>query len=378
MELRGSCSAQRKRARDAARAIGGFTLVELLVVIAIIGILVAMLLPAIQAARESARRTSCTNNLKQIGLAALNFESSKKRLPPGYLAGFNYLNPIEAEEGGDPTRPHQFTGVFTYLLPYMEATQVADLFTSFYNISVDGYDVSFDQRLGPWSAAQAHLAELLCPSVPPEQPQNAYINKIYAQLVSGRFAMRSQSFDPSDPVMNGARLGLTHYLGVSGVWGRVAPHLVFDILDGAGPRNVNNELIGVFSTRSKTHLGKVIDGTSHTLMFGEAPGTVGTGMPLSNPQSGSTDFYTGLAQGNIWAGWGTLPAAFGLEVSRENNFTGNGEVYDTMWLYYGSVHTSIANFVFVDGSVRGLSKDIDLTTFESLSTMHGQETRNVD
>src|SRR4051794_36734371 len=66
----------------------GFTLVELLVVIAIIGILVALLLPAIQAAREAARRTQCTNKIKQIGLAIINYESAKKVLPMAYTPNF--------------------------------------------------------------------------------------------------------------------------------------------------------------------------------------------------------------------------------------------------------------------------------------------------
>ncbi len=76
-----TCSRQSSALSGARR---GFTLVELLVVIAIIGVLVALLLPAVQAAREAARRIQCTNNMKQLGLAVLNYESAKKELPPAY------------------------------------------------------------------------------------------------------------------------------------------------------------------------------------------------------------------------------------------------------------------------------------------------------
>ncbi len=95
----------------------GFTLVELLVVIAIIGILVALLLPAIQAAREAARRSQCTNNLKQLGLAALNYESSKKRLPPS----------VEISAATMTGAANGAWGVHGYLLDYIEEQSVRGL-----------------------------------------------------------------------------------------------------------------------------------------------------------------------------------------------------------------------------------------------------------
>src|SRR6476469_1325288 len=95
-----------------------FTLVELLVVIAIIGILVALLLPAIQAAREAARRTQCANNIKQLGLATINFISAKKSFPVGLQGPSALHNSDPAYEG--PV----WTNVMVELLPFIEQTNL--------------------------------------------------------------------------------------------------------------------------------------------------------------------------------------------------------------------------------------------------------------
>ncbi len=103
---------------------GAFTLVELLVVITIIGILIALLLPAVQAAREAARRTQCSNNLKQIGLAAHNFEQANGRFPPGYLGPIPQSNSTSAAEFSTQV---QQMGCLSFLLPFMELSNVGDL-----------------------------------------------------------------------------------------------------------------------------------------------------------------------------------------------------------------------------------------------------------
>src|SRR5207249_4345210 len=102
----------------------GFTLIELLVVIAIIGVLIGLLLPAVQKVREAANRASCQNNLHQIALAAMNYESSFKRLPPGINISPHSDDPNEAS--ANITNPYAgpYTGVLAYLLPYMEQDNI--------------------------------------------------------------------------------------------------------------------------------------------------------------------------------------------------------------------------------------------------------------
>src|SRR5215204_470541 len=109
------CLLPRRRCRIASAA---FTLVELLVVIAIIGILVALLLPAIQAAREAARRSQCSINMKQLGIGVLNYESARKQLPP----------PGQCDSTGSATTTYVIHSTATEILPYIEQIAVYDMF----------------------------------------------------------------------------------------------------------------------------------------------------------------------------------------------------------------------------------------------------------
>jgi len=294
-----------------------FTLVELLVVITIIGILIALLLPAVQAAREAARRTQCSNNLKQIGLAAHNFQTAYGRFPPGYLG------PIPQGPSASGFTDAQYAGSLAYILPYMELSSISDLLDT--DVAAHaGISVLDITRVGDpwwsrsqaWTLAQTKIGAFTCPSDMP-----------YEKL--GPFAMILFYMDGSTGTMlavsfvgtEGDVLGRTNYLGCAGYLGHTN-NTGFDYWQG------------VFWNRSRMDFRDITDGSSNTLLFGEIMG-------------GESNSYVWFSAGNMATGWG---------------------LSDTPgWWQFSSYHPRVVQFCLADGSVAPLSTGIDFNTYLYLS-----------
>jgi prepilin-type N-terminal cleavage/methylation domain-containing protein/prepilin-type processing-associated H-X9-DG protein len=204
-----------------------FTLIELLVVIAIIGVLIALLLPAVQAAREAARRSQCTNNLKQIALAALNYENKQGSLPPGHYSQRRSIAPTSVSLG---------VNAFVFILPEMEQTALAAAYN--FDIAIrDAENVT---------AAHIGINSLLCPSDPlaastspldafyPFRPSNL------RQQFRSYHANRGMFYEGTYYNFNSSCLPVT--------------------------REANTGVISDFASRK---LAEITDGTSNTMLFGE-------------------------------------------------------------------------------------------------------------
>jgi len=293
----------------------GFTLVELLVVITIIAILIALLLPAVQAAREAARRMQCSNNLKQLGLAAHNFENQNGRFPPGYLG------PLP-QTLGKPPFDTQFVNCLSFILPFMELTMVsepmdADM-ASYGGISVFDVDkkgTPYWGREGAWRMAQTRISTFVCPSdLPYTKTDPIAIIHFFYDTSKNEGTMEGVVFADGA----GTPLARTNYLGVGGYIGYIAQP-AYDFLRG------------VFYNRSKTAFRDIQDGSSHTLLFGEARG----------------DEQNSYA----WIGAGVMATAWGLSD-------------EPGWYQFSSHHSGIVQFCIADGSVRQISTKIESDMFK--------------
>jgi prepilin-type N-terminal cleavage/methylation domain-containing protein/prepilin-type processing-associated H-X9-DG protein len=208
----------RESAGRRARALG-FTLVELLVVIAIIGILVALLLPAIQAAREAARRSQCKNNLRQVCLAALNFESSRKELPIGRKKGF--------QPNGEAISQW---GHLALILPYAEEESVHGL-------------IDFNEPTGTSPARLAKISFFVCPTDSEDRMDNSTCSNSGVWLGAGRATYRGNG---------GADTGQTT-----------------QVASATGLDEYTEKNNGVFVTNRAVKLKQITDGLSHTAMYSE-------------------------------------------------------------------------------------------------------------
>ena len=321
----------------------GFTLVELLVVIAIIGVLVALLLPAVQSARESSRRTSCSNNLKQIAQAAHNFHDVFQRLPPGHLG------PLPHTTYETQRTSNQCLGTLAHLMAYMEQVPANNLIDT--NPLPDVVSTHWANTRMTHVAAESRVKSFTCPST------NAYATP---DFVAAELGMYINSAGGAANIAYGwsnasfgngyvLTFGRTNYLGTAGYLGNMPDRNVSAANVqrlGIPPPATSITYEGVFGARSKTRFANISDGTSNTFIFGEAIG-------------GRIDRRLNMAF--TWVGAGPLAMYLGL--------TDNGQPGRNWW-FFNSEHPGIVQFAFADGSVRKVSPNISYANFINFGGMH--------
>ncbi|MDY0169443.1 MAG: DUF1559 domain-containing protein [Thermoguttaceae bacterium] len=292
-----------------------FTLVELLVVIAIIGILIALLLPAVQSAREAARRMQCSNNLKQMGLALHNYANVwKEYFPPAGAGGYRHA-------------------LFTCMLPYLEQQALYDSMMALEREDPNNYSTFEDE---------AHKFTVIPGYVCPSWPHPA----VYRDLASAW------------PLYIGEG-AITTYQGVSGAYPDREPYVDGD---GRVPQN------GMFGKGYVRRMGDVTDGLSNTLTMGEFVHIDQGEKSFGSPPGNVRPWILGMGQSN--QGMYTAKVLVYAPNAKVERFI-EGIPYNHVPM--GSHHPGAMNVLLGDGSVTSLSDSIDLTLYFQLATVNGGE-----
>lgn len=347
----------------------GFTLVELLVVIAIIGILVALLLPAVQAAREAARRIQCTNQLKQLALSVMNYESQQGAFPPAgrYSGAWG----IDKSKGACATGTFVDTRSLAYatsptagagtswmldIMPFMEESALYDQWDQTSNIGRYRADTPGNADL-----AGTDIAQFYCPS--------------------RRSTIRTEDLEMLGNGIKRIGKGGTDYgcnLGQGNAWNNLDANR--NLHTGNRTIGLDFEHIGPFEFNTGVKLSKISDGTSKTIMIGELQRVFYTDEQVAAFGGDSSSGWLWRSQ-DAWAEAG-LPTAFSLNPPNlcpsVGTPAGSEGINNLLSEYPGSDHPGGANFAFCDGSVAFLSENGDSDTFAAFATRAGQEVDSFD
>lgn len=324
----------------------GFTLVELLVVVAIIGILIALLLPAVQAAREAARRSQCSNNLKQLGLAFQSYHDGARAFPMALLYTKN----------GTGTGSSQNYQVWsTRILPFVEASVVSQKWDDRCPAAVSAVPASSQND----TIAQKILAGFLCPTAPVSSTDRGYQATMNVDDITTGYPAVAFSFH-SAPMDYGICVGLG-FDDNPGEFAEVAYAQSFDSTTSAVSYR------GALSINHATSIAEIRDGTSNTLLLLERQG--GNGRYARRVKKDET------ATGGGWAD--VLAGSFYLYGSSTDGLTSPGPCAlncsnQRNWGFH-SFHPGGVNAVLCDGSVRFLSDSMASSILASALTRASSE-----
>ena len=337
----------------------GFTLIELLVVIAIIGVLIALLLPAVQAAREAARRAQCTNNLKQLGIALHNYHASLNCFPVGYL----FTN---APAPGVPA-DHYAWSVLAQMTPYLEQTSVYNALN--FNLPFrSGFAPPFFGAPGPFSFIPANATgqmavvnSFLCPSDGVAAPDPASGPTNYTFCAGD--GLTNSDLPPAAGSL----------VGANGAFVKVSPQSIATILDGSSGTVAASEQL----------LGTVPDPTNPTqssatpvpLETKRAFAQSGNGMNASDC-GGATGGWR-FDKGVSWWEGGFRSTLYNHAMTPNSRLlpdcVGAMNPLPVGWKAARSQHPGGVNALFCDGHVQFVKDSVNLATWAALSTRRGGE-----